>query len=470
VLVPRAEVHYLIADLGGGSTDDDGSVAEVRKTAALRVAGVLAMIAAEAFLYGFTYPWFTLALEERGVATWAIGLNASLAGAGILFVGPFLPALIDRVGLKPLVAGQFGLSLACFAALLSTDDLLVWFLARFVMGTCFASLWTTTEIWLNGVAPAAHRGRIIGASGTLYATFQFLGPLALGATGASGILPVIAGMVPLAVGLALALSVPVAVGEVEEEEPDGTLSGLMAALPIAGALIAAAFITGIGETAMQSLLPLYGLSHGFDVAGSSTLVAVFSLGEAVLVALLGWMADRFGRRTTLIATTGMAAATSLLIPLAASSWVLLWPVLFVAGGTVAGLYTLGVVLIGQDFRGQRLAIVSTGFAMAYSAGAVIGATPVAALMAAAGDEALPVGIGMLFLGLFAALSLRRPRRTSAGEPWVSPGARERPRRRHLRLRRWRKRPRSYWSGPSSDPPPPARAEGRRSGRSRSRRR
>jgi predicted MFS family arabinose efflux permease len=300
----------------------------------------------------------------------------------------------------------------------------------------------------------------------------------LGATGATGILPVVAAMVPLAVGLALALSVPTAMGEVEEDEPDGTLSGLVAALPIAGALIAAAFVTGIGETAMQSLLPLYGLSHGFDVAGASTLVAVFSLGEAVLVAALGWMADRHGRRATLIATSGIAAATSLLIPFAAVSWVLLWPVLFLAGGTVAGLYTLGVVLIGQDFRGQRLAIVSTGFAMAYSAGSVIGATPVAALMAIAGDEALPIGIGALFLVLFGALSLRRPRRAADPDQdqdqdqddEITPDVRARPPRRHLRLRRWRRRPRSYWSPPSSDSLPPGHDEGRRSGRSRSRRR
>ena len=43
-----------------------------------------------------------------------------------------------------------------------------------------------------------------------------------------------------------------------------------------------------------------------------------------------------------------------------------------AGGTVAGIYTLGIVLIGQDFRNHKLAIVSTGFAMSYSAGCIVG--------------------------------------------------------------------------------------------------
>jgi MFS family permease len=377
-------------------------------TTVLRVAAILCLIGAEALLYGFTYPFFTLALDARSVPTWLIGVNASLAGAGILFVGPLLPAAIDRIGLRLLVAGQFAVSLACFAVLLFTDELLVWFVSRFIMGTCFASLWTTTEIWLNGVAPAKHRGRIIGASGTLYATCQFLGPLILGATGASGSLPIVVAILPLTVGILVALSVRSVAGEIDDDDPDGNITGLVSAMPIAGPLIAAAFLTGIGETAMQSLLPLYGLAKGYDVAGASTMVAVFSLGEAVLVAVLGYMADRWGRHVTMMLTIGVAALSTMAIPVAATSTATLLPVLFVSGGTVAGLYTLGVVLIGQDFSGQRLAIVSTGFAMSYSAGSVIGATPVAALMGAFGDEALPLGVGMLFLLLLVAVWRRRP--------------------------------------------------------------
>lgn len=151
----------------------------------------------------------------------------------------------------------------CFAALLFTDNLLAWFVARFIMGTCFAAMWTTTEIWLNGVAPEQHRGRIIGASGTLYAACQFLRPPASGCDehrtdaparghGSAG-----HGRYP-----ALLTSPHIANAVENEEEPEGSWAGLVAALPIAGPIIAASFLTGIGETAMQSLLPLYGTHHG----------------------------------------------------------------------------------------------------------------------------------------------------------------------------------------------------------------
>jgi hypothetical protein len=86
---------------------------------------------------------------------------------------------------------------------------------------------------------------------------------------------------------------------------------------------------------------------------------------------------------------------------------LVTPVLFLAGGTISGIYTLGVILIGQDFRGQRLALVSTGFAMAYSAGSVVGSTPVGLATDLFGPNALPFSISIGFVALAVFLFMRR---------------------------------------------------------------
>ena len=94
-----------------------------------------------------------------------------------------------------------------------------------------------------------------------------------------------------------------------------------------------------------------------------------------------------------------AVWNALALPFVAADLSLLGPVLFLAGGTISGIYTLGVILIGQEFRGQRLAIVSTAFAMAYSAGAVVGSTPIGLLIDLFGAGALPVAIAVSFLGL-----------------------------------------------------------------------
>ena len=158
---------------------------------------------------------------------------------------------------------------------------------------------------------------------------------------------------------------------------------------------------------MQSLLPLYGLAHGLDDAGAARLVAVFSLGEAVLVA-----GARLDGRPLRPRSHAARRASSRRRPAAparspSAAPLLLRPVLFLAGGTIAGIYTLGVILIGQDFRGQRLAVVSTGFAMAYSAGSIVGSTPVGYLIDLFGPEALPVSIAVGFLGLTVYLFWRK---------------------------------------------------------------
>ena len=377
-----------------------------------RVGGVLFLIGAEALLYGYSYPFFSLALAKHDLPHWLIGLNASLAGVGILVVGPFLPKAIDFLGLNRLVALLFALAAASFLAILTVNDVVMWFAARFVMGACFSALWTTTEIWLNGAVDDRHRGRIIGGSSTLYALCQFAAPVVLGATGVTGSLPLIVAIVPLAAGAVVALLMRTRVDEVSEEHDTPHLGGLRAALSLGGVVIVVAFLSGIGETAMQALLPLYGLAHGLDDAGAARLVAVFALGEAALVLVLGWMADRYGRGLTLKLAASVATITMLLMPFAVGHSLFLVPLLFAAGGAIAGIYALGVILIGQDFRGRQLAAVSTGFGMAYSAGSVLGATPVGYLIDLFGPEALPISIAVGFAGLtvFLAWPVRRASR------------------------------------------------------------
>lgn len=373
-----------------------------------RIVGILFLITAEAVLYGFSYPFFTIVLEGRGLPTWLIGLNASFAGLGILLVGPFLPRLVDLFGIRRLVAGLFLLALASLAALLILDSTVMWFASRFVMGACFSALWVTTEIWLNGTVDDARRGSIVGFSATLYAGAQFLGPLLLSATGAYGPAPIVAAMVPLAAAAVVALMLRQPREPMTERAGSGGAK-LHIAITFAGSLIAISCLAGIAETSMQSLLPVVGLSFGLSDAQAAQLVALFSLGEAVLVGTLGLLADRFQRWRLLRLSAIPAVTIAVLLPLVADHLWLLAPVLLFTGGTISGMYTLGVVLIGQDFRGSNLAAVSTGFAMAYSAGAVLGSTIIGLLIDLFGSQALLISISVSFLALAALASFYRPK-------------------------------------------------------------
>lgn len=361
------------------------------RTVVWAVVGILMMVSIESAISAFTYPYFSLALEKFGLSNWMIGLNASVAGAGILLIGPFLPRMIAAVGLQRLSAAMFGLPLVCFAAMLVVDHVAVWFVARFVMGACFAALWAVTEIWLNGVASDRQRGRILSLAMILYTAAQFVGPLSVSLTGVSGILPFVIVMTPLAVGLIIALTIR-ATGTATVDSRAAAPINLRAAFALAGGVIVITFFVGIASTSALSLLPLYGLLQGLSDRGAADLVVIFSLGEALFVGLFGLLADRYDRRHLLrlcaIPTLLVAAA----LPLSLSAPVLLNPLLFLAGGTLGGIYMLCLILIGQDFRGQALAVVSTAFAMSYSAGSVVGSTPIGFLIDVFGPTALPLAI------------------------------------------------------------------------------
>jgi MFS family permease len=46
--------------------------------------------------------------------------------------------------------------------------------------------------------------------------------------------------------------------------------------------------------------------------------------------------------------------------------------LFIYGGAVVGLYTVGLTLLGQRFRGADLAAANSAFVLMYSTGALLG--------------------------------------------------------------------------------------------------
>ena len=113
---------------------------------------------------------------------------------------------------------------------------------------------------------------------------------------------------------------------------------------------------------------------------------------------------------------------TVLLPLGVGSFAILLPTFFLAGGASAGVYTLGVVLIGQDFRGRNLAVVSTAFAMAYSAGSLIGAAPIGLAIDVFGSAALPLSLAVAFFGLVVFLLLPYRRSVEASTRDAAPPA------------------------------------------------
>ena len=319
--------------------------------------------------FGFQPPLIALVLSRAGSSSLAIGAVTSASLIAVILSGPFYPQLIARLGLRRSVIAGIG----CGALILTLMPLMAsvpfWFGLRFLTGCTLGLSWIASEIWLNTVSGADARGTVMGVYGTVFSLGTVAGPALLEFTGTRGWLPFGVGAAGLIVTLLPLAALENTPSAMQGFTPLRELTGVIRAAPL---VMLAALVAGLVESADLTLLPLFGLRGGFGERSALLLLAVFMAGNVVLQVPIGLLADRFGRRRLL----GVCALASGLGPLLLQPFfatpVLLWPLLFVWGGTLYAFYSQGVAILGAQFAPALLATANTVFVMVYCLGGVIG--------------------------------------------------------------------------------------------------
>ncbi|HBK05144.1 MAG TPA: MFS transporter [Acetobacteraceae bacterium] len=179
------------------------------------------------------------------------------------------------------------------------------------------------------------------------------------------------------------------------------------------------FVVGTDLFIISPLLPRIATQWGLSVGMAGLSVTVFSLTYLIGAPLFGQLADRFGRRRTLVGCLlGFVAAN--LLTAAAPSFGWLLAVRVAAGAAASGVAPLIYAGVGEAApparRATWMAIAVSGLLLALSVGAPTG-TIIASYL---GWRAPFVVLGLLSLGLAAANRLiwpADPRRTGqAGAP------------------------------------------------------
>jgi MFS family permease len=151
--------------------------------------------------------------------------------------------------------------------------------------------------------------------------------------------------------------------------PMRKLGGAIRGSPV---IMVAALVAGLVESADLTLLPLFGIHAGFPDRKALLLVTVFMAGNVVLQAPIGLLADRWGRRVMLGICACLSGVGPLLLLPSISTPALLWPLLFIWGGTLYAFYSQGIALLGGAFTASELPTANTVFVMVYCLGGVIG--------------------------------------------------------------------------------------------------
>lgn len=367
------------------------------------LAAVLAASFGVGITISLTTPLVSLTVERAGYGGIVVGALMAVYALTTLIVGPFTPTLLRRYGTIAILVWGTGLAALSLLVFPLTAILVLWFVLRLLMGLGFSFAWIASETWINAIATESNRGRIIGLYASIWGVGIAAGPAILALTGSEGLLPFVVGSALLASSL---LPIWAARHLAPRLPAPAAPWGVLAVVRAAPLPIGAGVLSGIGEATFFALMPVYGLRIGFDEAGAVMLTTIFGVGAIAFQTPTGWLADRMSRRVLLAGTVVLALLCAVAVPFALGG-VALWPLVFLWGGMIAGFYTLGLILLAQQFASGDLAAANTTFIMSYTVGMIIGPLVAGAAMEAWSPHGLILAICLSYIVFLAGMAWER---------------------------------------------------------------
>lgn len=132
------------------------------------------------------------------------------------------------------------------------------------------------------------------------------------------------------------------------------------------------------------------------------MVTALLIGYLALTIPIGWLADKMERQVLLFLCGCLFLACSISLPLIVHIKSIIWPVQFLLGASGSGIYTLAMILIGQQFKGSDLATASAAFGFLFGIGHLIGPLISGVSMRILDPDGFPITLilaGMSFLSL-----------------------------------------------------------------------
>ncbi len=335
----------------------------------LALAAVLSTSFGVGLIFGFQPPLMALVLERAGSSSFEIGAVTGISTVAVMLCGPLYPGAIRRLGLRRAIIIGISVSTAVLLVMPWLPGVQGWLALRFVTGCALGLEWIASEIWLNRLSTDQTRGTVMGTYATVFAAGVMAGPLLLQLTGTSGWRPFGVG------GLSLALTaLPIFAARDLSTGDDGPRHRLrwLRIARAAPAVMLAALIAGLVESAYVSLLPVFALLRGLDERSSLLLVSVFLAGNVILQLPIGRIGDRLGRSRVLALCAGVCVIGPILLSAVMGVPSLVWPLLLLWGGTMYGFYTQGIALLGESYPHSQLADANTVFVVVYCAGGIVG--------------------------------------------------------------------------------------------------
>jgi len=374
--------------------------------------GAAILVAGNALL-GIVLP-VRLGIEH--VPEFQSGLVMSAYYLGFVLGSAQIQGLIRRAGHIRAFAAVAAILAAAAMVHALVFEIWVWAGLRIVAGFCMAGLYAIIESWLNVKSSNENRGQVLSIYVvTIYAA-SFGGQFLVNVGTVQGT------ELYCVVGLAVVLSlVPVVLTRVAGPEIDKikpmSLLSLYHASPLGAVVTCGA---GLLSGAFYAIGAIYANALGLSVFEVSLFMGAPIFGGLALQYPIGFLSDRYDRRTVLLgvlAGTLISSVTVILIAMKQGPFTGTLAAVFVFGGCLAAIYPIAVSQVYDYIDRAEMVAASGGLLLIWSIGAVAGPLIASSLMGPFGPQAFFVYLTTVSLLLLVFTRYRMVRRIArpAGE-------------------------------------------------------
>lgn len=311
-----------------------------------------------------------------------IGIRASLEGysasasgiiltgyyAGFLLGALYIPQRIKNVGHVRTFAALA--SIASISILIHSLHIsfIGWFLMRFISGICFVGLYTVAESWVNDLSDNEHRGQALSVYMIVSMAGSAFGQLFLNLAD-----PETATLFMIVSVLISISLVPILM--VVSKQPDFsvakffTVKELYKTSPLG---VVTAIMTGLAHGTLWGIGSIYALKNGLSIEQVSIFMFTFVIGGAINQYIVGYLSDKYDRRTVIVIVAFLASIFAVLAVLIGSSYTALIITTFIFGGLTVPLYALAIAHTNDFLEKDEMIAASAGIQLAGGIGLTIG--------------------------------------------------------------------------------------------------
>lgn len=348
---------------------------------------------------GLMYSLTPLHLQAMGYTEWIIGMISAIHAIGMMLGSFKVAGLILRVGHIR--------TYACFASLIAAVTLLqglwlniyAWALLRFIAGYAVAALYLVIESWMLSASESQTRGKLLSLYMVAIYGAQGLGQFFLKIASFESL--ILYALVTILASLSVIPLSLTKVGHPEIHQP--RVLNLIDTYRISPSGVIGCMASGLLLGSVSSMVPISSKALGFNLSDIAWIMFITITGGMMLQFPVGYVSDRYDRRSVLGYISLGGAIVCLPVLLFGHMPLLIMALfMFIFGGAIYTIYPVVISQACESFDPGDIVSATQALILAYGIGAILGPLFASGFIELLGPRGLYLyyGLASSLLGFF----------------------------------------------------------------------